>query len=121
MRPEHGEMARSWRAVLDNERPSRQPGGEADRVARGKYRGAEQLIPDCEGEPEIDVLSPVDAVVDAMEVRADEDPSEHPEAEPDVRVRQCDGRTIEDEKCRRQRPVGRSPPAACDLRPIVGC
>ena len=79
-------MARSLTSLLDDQRPTRQTGVGPDRLLRREYRSVGKLIPNSEGEAEVDVLRPVEFVVNPVIVRADEDPFQRPESEVGVRV-----------------------------------
>ena len=91
LRGEDREMARSWRRVFDDERPTGQPGVRPDRRFGWEHGGAEDLIPDRQCEAEVDVLWSVELVVDPVIVRADEDPLEGPKPS---RVFECAKATI---------------------------
>ena len=66
----------------------------------------EELVPDRQREAEVDVLGSVQLVVDAVEVRADEDPIERSEPQVGVRMGEGDHGPVDDEERRRQRTVG---------------
>ena len=57
------------------------PGVGPDRVLGREHRAAEELVPDRQREAEVDVLGAVELVVDAVVVRAHEDPLEGSEAQ----------------------------------------
>ena len=106
LRREDREVSRSRRLLLDDQRSTRKAGVGPDRVLGREHGPAEELVPDREREAEVDVLRSVDLVVDAVVVRADEDPFEGSEAQPGVRVRERDDRAVDDEHRDRHHAVG---------------
>ena len=92
--------------LLDDQRSTRQSRVGPDRRFGRKHRTVEELVPDRQGEAEVDVLGSVQLVVNAVKVRADEDPFQRPEAQIGVRVREGEDGRVDDEKSRRQRTVG---------------
>ncbi len=99
-------MARPRAVLFDDQRSTGKAGVGPDRLRGREHRPAEQLVPDRQREAEVDVLGPVEQVMDAVEVRADEDPLQRAEAQAGVRVGEGDDRAVDDEQRRRQCAVG---------------
>ena len=84
------EMTRSVPGLFHGKRPTREPGVGPNRLFGRKHCSVKELVPDRQGEAEVDILRPVEPVVDPMIIRADENPFEPPEAQVGVGVREGD-------------------------------
>ena len=73
LRDEHFQVMRPHGPVLDNQGTTGQSGVDANGLLSGVDGGLEHVIPDGQREPEIHVLSALEAVVDPVEVRRNED------------------------------------------------
>ncbi len=99
-------MTRSVPGLFHGERPTREPGVGPNRLIGRKHCSVKELVPDRQGEAEVDILRPVEPVVDPMIIRADENPFEPPEAQVGVGVREGDDSPVDDEPNYRQGAVG---------------
>jgi hypothetical protein len=99
-------VPRALRGLFDDQRPAGQTGVGPDRLGRREDGPAGQLVPDRQGEAEVDVLRAVQLMVDAVVVGADEDSLERPEAQVGVRVRERDDAAINHEQGCGQGTVG---------------
>ena len=99
-------MSSARRALLDGEWPTGQSGVDSDRLVRGEHGPPGKLVPDRQGKSEVDVLTTLDPMVDAVIVRTAEDPVEGTEAQVRVRMFEGDDGGVADEQRRRHGAVG---------------
>lgn len=105
LRSEDAEVTRSLRALFNDKWASRQSGIGPDRLRIREHDSVKQLIPDGEGEAEVDILWPIEFVVNAVIVRTDEDSSKRSKAKVGIGVRERHDPAVRDEQHRRQRTV----------------
>src|SRR5664280_656390 len=100
------EVTRSRGRLLHGDRTTRQSCVSPDGVLRREDRTTRELVPDGEGEAEIDVLSPHEPVMDSVIVRADEHATERAESQIGVRMLEGDDAGVDDEERRGYGAVG---------------